>query len=125
MSWFLVASGGAIGAVLRYSFSVWMMPLTQGQFPWATWWVNILGCGLAGIFLAMSEKFPVLQGNGRLLVVVGILGGFTTFSSFGLETFNMLRHDDLTLALTYVGSSLLCGFSALSILYYLSRQVLF
>lgn len=124
MSWLLVALGGALGSMLRYCLSV-LLPMTLGQFPWATWWANILGCSLAGVFLACSERFTVLQGDGRLFLLVGILGGFTTFSSFSLETFNLLRHDYLIMALVYVGSSLLCGFLAVAVFYYLSRQLLF
>lgn len=111
MPWFYVAFGGAIGSMARYALSVFM-PVILGQFPWATWWANIIGCTLAGMFLAASEKFSLLQGDARLFLLVGILGGFTTFSSFSLETFNMVKHGLYPLALSYVGSSLLVGLLA-------------
>lgn len=116
MAWLYVALGGAIGSMLRYALSV-LMPFTLGQFPWATWWANIIGCSLAGMFLAASEKFTVLQGEARLFLLVGILGGFTTFSSFGLETFNMLKHGLYGLAMSYVGSSLIVGLLAVMLGY--------
>lgn len=123
MSWWLVGCGGAIGAMLRYSISL-QFPLVIGQFPWATWWANILGCTLAGLFLAASEKFALLQGDGRLFLLVGVLGGFTTFSSFGLESFNLLRYGHIQLALLYSLSSMVLGFSMLAVFYYLFRQLL-
>lgn len=124
MSWLYVALGGAIGSMLRYTLSL-LMSMTLGQFPWATWWANIIGCSLAGVFLAASEKFTVLQGDARLFLLVGILGGFTTFSSFGLETFNMLRHELYGLAFIYVASSLIIGFASLALVYYVCRHLIY
>lgn len=111
MAWLLVAIGGAMGSMLRYGLSV-LMPITLGSFPWATWSANLIGCTLAGAFLAGSERIIWLQGDGRLFLLVGILGGFTTFSSFGLESFNMLRHGYHMLAFSYILSSLIFGLGA-------------
>ncbi len=58
MNWLLVAMGGAIGASLRYSASLYLFKSTQ-HFPWATWTVNLLGCFLAGVFFAYSQKYPL------------------------------------------------------------------
>ena len=90
MNWILVAMGGGIGACLRYGAGLWLFKPSM-SFPWPTWWINIVGCFAAGIFFAFSQKFPVLQQEARLFLMVGILGGFTTFSSFGLETFQPLQ----------------------------------
>lgn len=108
MLWMYVACGGAIGAVLRYGVSL-LLPMSLGNFPWATWWVNILGCCGIGLFAAASEKFSFLQTEWRLFLVVGVLGGFTTFSSFGLEVMQMLKHQFYPLAFWYAGSSLIIG----------------
>lgn len=123
MNWFLVACGGAIGASIRYAAS---MLLTQPntQFPWPTWCVNLLGCFLAGIFYAFSVKYPVLQQETRLFLMIGVLGGFTTFSSFGLETFQLLRAEQFVLALSYVISSVILGVVLLAIGCYLTNVLL-
>lgn len=123
MLWLYVAVGGAIGSMCRYALSV-MIPVTTGQFPWATWWANILGCAGAGLFLAISERFAILQGDARLLLLVGFLGGFTTFSSFSVETFQMLRHNEIILAMSYVTSSLIIGLIALVSVYYAVKFLL-
>lgn len=103
-----VALGGAIGASLRYSLStLWSTPIPQ--FPWATWWINLLGCSLAGAFFALSLKYPTLQQEMRLFLMVGILGGFTTFSSFGLECVQLMRAQAYQTAILYAFSSLILG----------------
>lgn len=123
MQWLFVACGGAIGASLRYGMSLWF---TQSNhiFPWATWSINLLGCLLAGIFFAYSLKYPVLQQEVRLFFMVGILGGFTTFSSFGLETFQLIRAEQLGLALLYAVSSLMIGVVLLIMGFYITQYML-
>lgn len=123
MNWVLVALGGGIGAMLRYAFSLWLLK-PQALFPWQTWWVNLVGCLCAGIFFACSQKYPVLQQETRLLVMVGILGGFTTFSSFGLETFQLLKQGQISIAIVYVISSVLIGMLLLAVSYYMTQSVL-
>lgn len=123
MTWLWVACGGAIGASSRYGLGLLLAKPTQ-VFPWSTWWINILGCLLAGIFFAMTERFPVLQQETRLFFMVGILGGFTTFSSFGLETFILLRNGHITVALLYAFSSVVLGVLLLILGYYFSQGLL-
>ena len=118
MNWLLVACGGAIGASLRYGAGS-LMVKPQALFPWTTWSVNLLGCFLAGVFFALSQRYPILQNEARLLLMVGILGGFTTFSSFGLETFQLIRQGNITLALAYAISSVVVGVICLVIGFYL------
>lgn len=90
--WLLVAAGGAIGACLRYSVSLlWPMQAVVGRFPWATFAVNVLGCALAGLIYAWLQRAPEQREAWRLLLMVGVMGGFTTFSAFGLETFQLIR----------------------------------
>ena len=123
MNWLLVACGGAIGATLRYAAGLLLAKPTV-LFPWATWWVNILGCFCAGVFFAFSQKYPILQNEARLLLMVGILGGFTTFSSFGLETFQLLRQGQSGLAFSYAISSVVIGVIVLGLGYYLFQSIL-
>ena len=118
MNWLLVALGGAIGAVSRYGLGS-ILVKSSATFPWATWYINLLGCFLAGVFFACSQHYPALQNNARLLLMVGILGGFTTFSSFGLETFNLMREGQLMLAVSYALSSVILGILLLAIGYFI------
>lgn len=123
MNWLLVAFGGAIGAIFRYGVSVWFTK-PAGLFPWTTWLVNLLGCFLAGVFFAFTQKYAFLQNEARLFLMVGILGGFTTFSSFGLETFQLLKQGQIALAVTYAFSSLVVGVIALVIGFYIFQIIL-
>ena len=123
MNWLLVAMGGAIGASLRYAASLYLFKSTQ-HFPWATWTVNILGCFLAGVFFAYSQKYPALQQEARLLLMVGVLGGFTTFSSFGLETWQLFRHGQQGMAFSYALSSVVLGVMFLWLGFYVIQQFL-
>ena len=123
MNWLLVALGGAIGACLRYGTGL-LIVKPYSFFPWATWIINLVGCFLAGIFFAFSQRYPILQNETRLFVMVGIFGGFTTFSSFGLETFQLLRQGQAMLAFTYSISSILVGVIFLAIGFYIFQFVL-
>ena len=107
-----VALGGAIGALLRYGVGL-MVPGTDGHsFPWSTFAVNVLGCLMIGILWRFTE------GNQKVLIpllMVGLLGGFTTFSSFGLDAWRLIEGGHLILALTYILSSTMVGVLAVVI----------
>jgi CrcB protein len=88
----LLSIGGAIGTLARYGISLWAMPISK-ELPLGTLIINVLGCFIIGFFGTLtlaSGKFPVSE-NIRLFVMVGLCGGFTTFSSFGLQTFDLFR----------------------------------
>jgi fluoride exporter len=113
-----VAVGGAFGAVLRYqlgrSMTGWLGPTAMGVFPWATLAVNALGSLLMG-FLAGWLTFRV-TGNGeqlRLLLGVGLLGGFTTFSAFSLEMVLLIERGQLLFAALYAFLSVALGITGL------------
>jgi CrcB protein len=102
MKWVLIAAGGAFGSVLRYAIQGWVQRLTSGSFPVGTLAVNVSGCMLIG-FIAAALTGPILvREEYRIGLTVGILGGFTTFSAFGLETFNLANDGQLRLALANV-----------------------
>lgn len=91
MSWLAVAGGGAIGAVLRYGMANGLYALYGRSFPVGTLGVNVLGSLLIGaLYILMIERWA-LAAEWRLAVLVGVLGGFTTFSSFSLETLQLLE----------------------------------
>ena len=123
MSWLWVACGGAIGATMRYGLSL-LLTKPQQLFPWSTWWINLMGCLLAGIFFALSQRYPVLQQETRLFLMVGVLGGYTTFSSFGLETFLLLKQGQVWIALAYALSSVVVGVIFLVLGFYLCHMLL-
>jgi len=108
-----VALGGASGALLRYGAMLLTQRYLGQRFPWGTLLVNLLGCFLLGALLAWSSERSALSEPTRLFLTVGLLGAFTTFSTFGHETLELLRDGATAAALGYVGASLLCGLAAL------------
>jgi CrcB protein len=103
-----VILGAAIGATARYLMIGWIAASVAGEFPWGTLAVNLSGCLIAGLGLALAECGGWSAGA-RIFFFVGILGSFTTFSSFGIETLRMIRGDALAEALAYVAASNLGG----------------
>lgn len=97
---FLIAMGGAIGSVLRYGVSVSAYTLLGRDFPYGTLAVNAIGSFIMG-FLAMFfvERYAEIAGELRSLLLIGFLGGFTTFSSFSIETLGLLENGEITRAL--------------------------
>jgi CrcB protein len=111
---FLIGLGGFVGAVARYGMSVWIASMAAGHaFPFATWTVNIVGCGLMGFGAAWVERHSNLSDEVQAMIFIGVLGAFTTFSTFGGETVQLLRSGQLGLSLLYVVSSVLIGVAAL------------
>lgn len=110
----LVALGGAIGSVLRYETGALVLrQVGTTPFPWGTFTVNVAGCAIAGLLAGLGEHFNFLSADVRLLVFTGFLGGFTTFSAFGVETIALAERGQWGLAAIYVVASLLCGLAAL------------
>jgi CrcB protein len=89
----VVAAGGALGTIARYFFSAAALPISK-TLPWGTILINIAGSFIIGFFgtLTLADgRFPLPE-NARLFVIVGFCGGFTTFSSFSLQTLDLLRN---------------------------------
>ena len=92
----LVMIGGALGTLARYAISTLASPIS-GQLPWGTIIINITGSfviGLFGTLTLASGRYPVSE-NTRLFVMIGLCGGYTTFSSFSLQTLNLVRNGDM------------------------------
>lgn len=98
MKFLYILIGGGAGSIFRYALSTFVHNVTNKVFPLGTLIVNLLGCFIIGSLFALFEKFTI-NSNIRLFIFVGILGGFTTFSSFGLETFNLLRQSEIKYAI--------------------------
>ena len=84
----------------------------EWRFPLPTFLVNVVGCLVAGVLSGLIERYGCFRQT-RLLMFTGILGGFTTFSAFGVETAYLLKRGELAVAFTYVGLSVLCGLGVL------------
>jgi CrcB protein len=109
---FLVAIGGGLGAVSRYLASNWMASRFGADFPFGTLLVNIIGCFIIGLFMAMTIDRLNISPYWRLFITVGFLGGLTTFSSFSYETLHLLQEADVMRAFYNVGLNLFGGFFA-------------
>ena len=101
----LVGAGGAVGSALRYAVSV-------AAFPAGTLIVNVSGSLLIGLAAGLAESRSLLSGEAQLLLVTGVLGGYTTFSAFSLETLLLMRGGQTTTALTSVVLQVVLGVAA-------------
>lgn len=105
----LIGLGGLIGTILRY----WLSSLFARQygetFPWGTMAVNLIGCFLAGVVFYVTEERMMLDPTARAVILIGLLGGFTTFSAYGLQTFVLLRDGQFGLAVLNVTAANLVG----------------
>ncbi len=108
----LVFVGGGIGAVCRYLLAGWIYKVIGSDFPYGTLVVNVLGCFVIGLFLTMAEGRFLISPSVRTFVAVGIIGGFTTFSTFNFETLELLKDGAIGFALLNVGASVGIGLSA-------------
>ena len=110
----LVGTGGFIGASLRYLTSTWLTQFNRFGFPLGTFSVNFIGCTLLGIFVGLcmgkTTTLPL-----REFAAIGILGGFTTFSTFGLESFEMLQAGQFKMTAIYVLGSIVLGISGIGL----------
>lgn len=108
----LIALGGGLGALLRYKLGAWIHTSPwaglHAHFPLGTLSVNLLGCLLAGLVLGFHTRYP-LNEAWRVFLFVGLLGGFTTFSTFGIDTINLCRRGDFGWASCNVLISVLGG----------------
>ena len=108
MKYLFVAAGGSIGAMLRYLISGMIQRQVLGVFPLGVLWVNASGCFLGGFLWEILER-TTPSTDLRLFVFVGILGGYTTFSSFGLESFHLARNGEIKLAIfNVIANNVLC-----------------
>jgi CrcB protein len=108
-----VGTGGFVGAVLRYWLSSTVQQLSNSAlFPVGTLVVNVLGCLVIGFLSELAEEHGLFTAEARAFVFIGILGGFTTFSTFGNETMNLLRNGQNTLALGNAAGHLILGLGA-------------
>jgi len=118
----LVFLGAGLGGVMRHGINFWAVRLGS-SFPWGTLGINVVGSVLMGV---VTGWFALRGGppQARLFVATGILGGFTTFSTFSLEALTLIERGDWVAALAYVLVSVLAGIGGLALALIVMRQVL-
>jgi CrcB protein len=110
----LVGLGGFLGSILRYLLGGWVLRLKVGwTFPLETLIINVLGCLVFGLLAGLAESRGVLTGPARTFLFIGLLGGFTTFSSFGYETFQLLRVGQGMMAAVSISLQVVLGLAAM------------
>ncbi|NUQ37371.1 MAG: fluoride efflux transporter CrcB [Caldilineales bacterium] len=109
----LIGAGGFVGAVLRYVVSGAAQSLSHSAgFPYGTLVVNLSGCLIIGFLARLADLQGLFSADARLFLFIGVLGAFTTFSTFGNETYALLQGGEIGLALLNVGASVLAGLAA-------------
>ena len=108
-----VGLGGALGSIARYLVSTWVQTAAKNiNFPFGTLTVNLVGCFVIGFLAQLAEARGIFTSESRAFVFIGILGGFTTFSSFGNETLNLARGGEFWNALANIGLNVVIGLFA-------------
>lgn len=116
----LVAAGGAAGSVLRYAVGIWCAGWFGTHLPWGTLAVNLLGSAAIGLLGGVMLGGLTFPQEARLLVITGLLGGFTTFSAFSLDTGTLFLRSP-SLAALYLGLTLAGGLGAFAAAFALGR----
>lgn len=105
-----IGMGGFIGAILRYGVSGWVQDRSGSvAFPYGTAAVNLAGCFIIGLLTFLIETRSSLSAETRAFVLIGLLGSFTTFSTFGSETLALIRSGRMDMAALYAGGQLVLG----------------
>lgn len=104
----LIAAGGAAGTLLRYWISGYAYKIGGGDFPWGTLVVNLIGAFFIGLLWGLTAQ-SALSSQFRAMIFIGLFGGFTTFSTFALESFNLLKDQQIRNAFYYIVASNIAG----------------
>ncbi len=119
----LVGLGGAIGSVLRYLSGWFASKYFQGSFPISTLVINILGSLLIGVFIGILAKYYPENHPLKFLLIIGFCGGFTTFSSFVVENYNLFQNQQQLSAYIYIITSVILTISAVGIGNYITKFI--
>lgn len=118
----VIAVGGGLGALARYGIGL-AIPTKPGEFPWGTFLINVLGCFCIGVLMVLITEVCSAHPLVRPFVGVGVLGGFTTFSTYANEVRGLLKPSDVALAFGYLAGTLLCALLSVIAAAWLTRLV--
>ncbi|CAL9597183.1 Putative fluoride ion transporter CrcB [Streptomyces sp. enrichment culture] len=118
-----VALGGGTGAAARYAASLWWPAHTAG-FPWTTFWVNVSGCAAIGVLMAVLAGLRTVHPLVRPFLGTGVLGGFTTFSTYAVDVRQLAVAGHLRTALAYLAATPLAALAAVWLASWAARRVL-
>ena len=123
MKWLILLLGGGLGAVGRFAIALWVDEHTGIGFPWGTLAVNVAGCFGIGVIATLADEHTLVSPGLRLFLVTGLLGGFTTFSAFGMETWQLVEDGRGLAALANAAGSLAAGLAAVAAGVAITRQL--
>lgn len=118
----VVALGGGLGALARYGVGQ-LLPTVPGHFPWGTFAINVSGCFLIGVLMVLVTEVWPARRLVRPFLGVGVLGGYTTFSTYAVEFTNLLKPGDVPLAFGYLAGTLVAAMLAVVLGVWLTRLV--
>jgi CrcB protein len=118
----VVALGGAIGAVARYGVGL-AWPTPAGTFPWATFTINVIGCALIGVLMVLITEFWTAHRLVRPFAGTGILGGFTTFSTYAVDAHNLVAANAPRTGLIYLVATPVAALCAVAVTVVLTRRL--
>ena len=116
----IVGAGSFVGGALRYYLSTLVKGCCNGNFPWATLTVNLVGCLLFGVLFGLFHRWGAGHSTWYLLLTTGLCGGFTTYSTFAHESMQMLQTGDIAGFATYIAASLLLGLACIALGYWVA-----
>ena len=116
----MIGCGSFVGGAARYLISVAMKSMSRG-FPWATLLVNLAGCLIIGLLLGLFSKTSNEGSSWQLFLTVGFCGGFTTFSTFANESFQMLQNGNIAGFIAYVTTSIFVGIALIALSFWLVK----
>ena len=119
----VVALGGALGATARYALALWW-PTATGGFPWATFWTNVVGCAVIGVFMVVITDVWAAHRLVRPFFGTGVLGGFTTFSTYAVDSRSLFADGRLPTGLAYLAATPLAALTAVWLAMTAARRVL-
>ncbi len=123
IKYILIAAGGAVGALLRYGVSGLSYRIAGAGFPWGTLSVNLIGSFFIGLLWALAERYP-FSPRATPFLFIGVLGAFTTFSTYTLESFNLFRDGDIRLGVINLVASNALGLTAVILGFWTTRTLL-
>ncbi len=111
----IVGTGGFIGAIARYGLSGLVHRYFEGSFPYGTLFVNVIGCFVIGVLMSLVEEGHIFRPEWRLFLMIGLLGSFTTFSTLGFETLELLRDNEFRAASLKLAANVILGVGAVAL----------